>query len=331
MRTDLPPELRCPEHEGTLVGARDDALVCTQGCFYPVRAGIPRFVAADNYTASFGLQWKRYLKTQLDSHTGATISRDRLARCFGRPLETLAGLTVLEAGCGAGRFTEVLLAHGARVLACDMSIAVEANAENCGAAPNYFVMQADIGRLPLAPAACDVVFCLGVLQHTPDPEAAIASLARQLKPGGLLVIDHYTYRPNRRWYWSVVRALLPRTLLRFVLIRLPPQWAMPISTAIVRALLPLHKLLWRKASWLRLPRRVLKAISPVFDYYDALPQLTREQQEQWSFLDTHDALTDRYKHLRDADEIRGALSRCGLIDIEVAYAGNGVEARAMRR
>jgi hypothetical protein len=45
-------------------------------------------------------------------------------------------------------------------------------------------------------------------------------------------------------------------------------------------------------------------------------------------LDTHDTLTDYYKHLRSAEEIVACLSSCGLVGLDVYYAGNGVEARA---
>ena len=49
---------------------------------------------------------------------------------------------------------------------------------------------------------------------------------------------------------------------------------------------------------------------------------------EWSVLDTHDALTDYYKHLRTREEIEECLRACGLVDLEVAYGGNGIEARA---
>ena len=55
----------------------------------------------------------------------------------------MRGKNVLEVGCGAGRFTEVMLAAGARVFACDLSSAVEANYANCNSWPEYFVCQAD--------------------------------------------------------------------------------------------------------------------------------------------------------------------------------------------
>ena len=68
--------------------------------------------------------------------------------------------------------------------------------------------------------------------------------------------------------------------------------------------------------------------SPIVDYHDAYPQLGPERLRIWATLDTHDTLTDYYKHLRSADEIRDTLSSLGMELIETAYAGNGVEARA---
>ncbi len=168
-------------------------LCCPSGCHFPIIKGIPRFVSKDNYAAAFGNQWNAYRETQLDSFTGVDISRQRLARCLGGSMDVVRGKRVLEAGCGAGRFTELLLAAGARVFACDLSSAVEANFANCYRANDYFVCQADITKLPVERQQFDVVVCLGVIQHTPSPEATIAALTDQVAPGGLLVIDHYRY------------------------------------------------------------------------------------------------------------------------------------------
>src|SRR2546428_11626581 len=113
------------------------------------------------------------------------------------PLEMLAGLRVLEAGCGAGRFTELLVRAGALVHAIALSTAVDANRRNIGDARNYVAAQADPRDLPFPARTFDVVLCLGVLQHTPSPEASIAALWRMVAPGGLLVIDHYTWTLSR--------------------------------------------------------------------------------------------------------------------------------------
>src|SRR5262245_25636469 len=126
----LPPELACPEHGETLVASSEAELQCPRGCRFEVAGGIPRFVGGAAYTSAFGLQWNAFRKTQLDSHTGTTISRDRLARCLGGSLAVVQGRSVLEVGCGAGRFTELLLDAGARVFACDLSEAVTANLAN---------------------------------------------------------------------------------------------------------------------------------------------------------------------------------------------------------
>ena len=333
---DLPPELCCPAHAESLSvrgqgqGSDPVHLECARGCRVPVVDGIPRFVPARSYAASFGLQWNAYARTQLDSYTGTTISRDRLARCLGGSLEVLAGRSVLEAGCGAGRFTEVLLAAGARVFALDLSSAVEANRRNCGGSPGYFVCQADLREIPARRAVFDVVLCLGVLQHTPRPEETIAGLASFVKPGGLLAVDHYSWGARNAALKRMAWRVHPRRLLREALIRLPPSVSMTVARGVSRTLLPLHRALWRPAPWARPVRRALRAASPLFDYYDSYPGLSRPLLEEWSFLDTHDGLTDRYKHFRSLEEVRDALLAAGLLDVEANYGGNGVEARGRR-
>ncbi|HED01025.1 MAG TPA: class I SAM-dependent methyltransferase [Proteobacteria bacterium] len=165
---------------------REGTLVCrTCGIRYSVISGIPRFVPAENYAGSFGYQWNIHRKTQLDSYTGLPISRDRLFTVSGWS-EHLEGERILEAGSGAGRFTEVLLQTGAELFSFDYSNAVEANLSNNGEKPNLHLFQGDIFNIPFAEQSFDKVISLGVLQHTPDPERAFISLARFVKPGGSL-------------------------------------------------------------------------------------------------------------------------------------------------
>lgn len=332
---NVPPELRCLAHGAGLAADPGPAveesgrLVCAKGCRVPVEGGVPRFVATESYAAGFGLQWTAHPRTQLDSATGTRISRDRLARCLGG-LERVAGRSVLEVGCGAGRFTEVLLDAGARVFACDLSRAVVANHANFRGRAGYFVCQADLMALPVAPGSFDVVVALGVLQHTPRPEAAARALASALRPGGLLVVDHYARPPGTGWPWRVAVALAPRSLLRHAMLALPPRVAQSAATGVTRALLPVHRQLWRRGPVVDRVRGIFRRLSPVVDHYDRLPELSPAWLAEWAMLDTHDALTDRYKHLRSADEVRAALEAAGLVDVEAAYAGNGVEARARK-
>jgi SAM-dependent methyltransferase len=311
------PGWACP-NDGLPLSEAGDSLRCSSGHRFPVVHGAARFVPPTTYADHFGEQWKRYRLTQLDSFTGHPISRDRLRRCLGEALwQTLDGRDVLECGCGAGRFTEVLLAQGARVTSIDLSSAVEANVENFPVGPWHRVAQADILALPFAKQSFDIVLCIGVVQHTPNPEATIARLAEQVKPGGWLVVDHYTYEIG--WYTKTA------PFFRMVLKRLPTDVSMRITERLVDRLLPLHK----RIAHSRL-RSVVGRLSPVLTHYQTYPELDDSLQRQWALLDTHDSLTDYFKHFRTRGQVRRILERLGLDHIWCEYGGNGVEARARR-
>ena len=74
----------------------------------------------------------------------------------------------------------------------------------------------------------------------------------------------------------------------------------------------------------------LGRISPLLTYYQAHPELDDRLQYEWALLDTHDSLTDYYKHLRTAGQIERALSDLGATAVWVAKGGNGVEARCSK-
>lgn len=216
-----------------------------------------------------------------------------------------------------------MIAQGANVFAVDLSSAVEANYANHVDRPGYFVAQADVLSLPVPDNTFDIVVCIGVIQHTPDPEATMSALCRYLKPGGLLLVDHYSLdypvTPSRR-------------RLRDFLLRRSPRFALNFCRYLVAVLWPLHRAsyfirsvpgLWHLRQW------VLRT-SPVVDYQDAYGALGPRLLYEWAVLDTHDTLTDRYKHLRSLDQIRDFLISCGMEKVEAAYGGNGIEARARK-
>jgi len=281
--------------------------------------GIDRF-ASDGYAENFGVQWNRFLRTQLDSYTGLPLSHDRVARCMGNALFTsLSGRHVLEAGCGAGRFTEVLLKQKAFVTSIDLSSAVVANARNFPPGPSHRIAQADILDLPFEPQQFDAVICLGVLQHLPNPEAGIAQLYNQVRPGGWLIIDHYT--PADRPAFSSLKPLY-----RAWLKRQPAEKRLRIVEGMVDTFLPIHRALRNVyPAWFLLCR-----VSPIVTFYRTYPQLTEPLQREFAMLDTHDALTDWHKHLRTREQIAQTLDRLGADNIECWYGGNGVEARCQR-
>lgn len=303
----------------------DGELRCPQGCRHSVEGGIPRFVPSEDYSAAFGLQWRRYRLTQLDSYTGVPLSRKRLERCLGIPLEELRGMAVLEMGSGAGRFTELLVPHSGALVSMDLSSAVEANLENCQQLGPYTLCQADLLNAPLRKASFDVVICLGVIQHTPDPEATIAALADLLKPGGRIVIDHYAYRSDR--FGRLLALLSTHALLRPVAKRLPAEAGLRLTIAYSAISDPIRRVTCRYPTLDRFAARIFSTAC----YYQSIPELPREICREWNELDTHDALTDWYQHKRTAEEIENCLADLGFVEIwceKGIRGGNGIEAHA---
>jgi SAM-dependent methyltransferase len=188
------------------------------------------------------------------------------------------------------------------------------------------VCQADVLSLPVAPASFDIVIALGMIQHTPSPEGAIEALANSARPGGLVVVDHYLPLPRVK---RLLRALTPRGILRQLLIRLPPRTSLRATDALVHALLPVHRMLWRHGPVADRVRAVWLRLSPLFDYYESYPELG-EHLAEWALLDTHDGLTDHYKHGRTPFQLAEALRAAGLDVIDSRIGGNGAEARARR-
>ncbi len=94
----------------------------------------------------------------------------------------------LDAGCGAGTYVRILLAHGQRIFGIDYSLPTlrKANARDLESAA---LAVADVRSLPFAPDQFDGALCFGVTQALMESEHAIRELARLVKPGGQLWID----------------------------------------------------------------------------------------------------------------------------------------------
>ena len=291
-------------HEGELICPLDGRRV-------PIRSCVPRFHEEGEYVASFGEQWTRFQRTQIDKFNGTTLSRDRFyAGTQWRP-EELKGARVLEVGCGAGRFTQVLLDAGALVYAVDYSSAVDACFKNHGAHPNLCVVQADLYQMPFHRRSFDFVFCYGVLQHTPDPRAAFRSLIPFLKPTGRLAIDVYkkgwALAPYKSKYlYRPITRRLPRDFLFRIIHWYVPRW-LPLDTFIKR---------------IPFVGPALGMLIPCWNY-SYLP-LTKEQRVEWGVLDTFDALASEYDSPQTLETVEGWFRDAELENINVTPGGNGI-------
>lgn len=204
MKIELIEVLRCPKTKQRLTLEQPEyrngeiyagSLVAENGEYrYPIRDSIPRFVPETNYADSFGMQWNKFRQTQLDSYSGHPISADRFWKATGWRPEDMCGKWVLDAGCGAGRFAEIALHAGAKVIALDYSSAVDACFANLKHYENLHVVQGDIYALPFPNLLFPFVYSIGVLQHTPDVARAFASLPPMVGAEGRLCADFYWKR-----------------------------------------------------------------------------------------------------------------------------------------
>lgn len=274
---------------------------------YPIVRGLPRFVPASNYAESFGFQWNLHARTQLDSHSGLPISHDRLWDALGGK-SSLKGQRVLEAGSGAGRFTEVLAASGADVVTFDYSTAVDANARNQAPSARLHLFQGDILAVPLAEASFDKVVCLGVLQHTPDPAASFRSLARYVRPGGSLVVDAYARTPAALLQWKYLLRPITKRMRKETLYRL-----------IERAAPPLVPVARQLRGW---AGRAGARLVPIVEYSHL--GLQPELNTQWAILDTFDMLSPAHDHPQSVATLERWYRDAGFEQIRVRRGANGV-------
>jgi len=264
--------------------------------------GIPSFVEDEAYVSAFGLQWLEHAKTQLDSHTGLNITRDRLLRMFGPLYSNIDRKVILEAGCGAGRFTEILLENDSLITAVDLSVAVLANKENNGQKSNLRIARASITELPFEEGQFDIVFCPGVVQHTPNPSASIMALYNAAKPGGWLVFDQYRYNLS-----SILKVTW---LVRLMLRRLTPEHGLAVTNWLVKVWLPAHK----RVAGHRLVEILLFRISPITSHYAGYSNMSEADQIAWARLNTHDNLTDFHKHYTTIKNLKRNVRKLGAIN-----------------
>ena len=101
---------------------------------------------------------------------------------------------IVEIGCGTGQMS-LFLARGDRlVIGADLtraSLLLAAGAARRFGIEGVSFIETDLTRPALRPGAFDVVYCSGVLHHTPDPRKSFARIARLARPGGMIVLGLY--------------------------------------------------------------------------------------------------------------------------------------------
>ena len=267
---------------------------------WPVRKGVPRFVEENrDYAGGFGFQWQRWRHTQIDRINGTNLTKDRMLRDTGWKPNWIAGKLVFDGGAGAGRFSDVLATMGARVVSLDMSVAIDACRETTRIHQDSVqCIQGSLYAIPLRSAAFDAVHCAGVIQHTPDPERTVRAMPRLLKPGARLGYNFYEITWSRRMH--IIRAGL-----RLFTPYMPQRALLRLCQAMVLPLFPIT----RAISRIRFVRFGLRFM-PICASHQK--ELTRDQQFEWTLLDTFDWYNPIYDQPQRHARIAKILSEEGL-------------------
>ena len=132
-------------------------------------------------------------------------------------LATLKDKRVLDVGCGGGILAEAMTIKGAHVTGIDLAAkslkVAELHQLESGVAVNYECISAE-DLAARAPASFDVVTCMEMLEHVPDPASIVRACATLVKPGGHVFFSTINRNP-KAYLFAVLGAeyilnLLPR-------------------------------------------------------------------------------------------------------------------------
>jgi len=299
--------LRCPGCGKALdQGEREEYLCAHCNRIFPVVGDVPRFVNADSYADSFGFQWQRYRRTQLDTEERGQSESDFRRRTGFMPAD-LEGKLVLDVGCGMGRFAEVATRWGARVVGIDLSAAAGVAARNLRDR-QFVALQADVYALPFAPESFDYIYSIGVLHHTPDCEKAVKVLPKYLKPGGYLAV--WLYSGYNKWYRF-------SDMYRKVTHRMPPR----MLHGMLRVLVPVFNGIDRGL------RAVPVVGKPMAGAVHHVFPVNRNPSPEWRVLDTFDWYSPRYQSKHTYEQVFRWFEHCGLEDLHVVEEPIAVRGR----
>jgi SAM-dependent methyltransferase len=157
---------------------------------------ILNFKIMDDYVDSFSYEWGMHTNTQLGTVREDNMNWDTWVEKIGATeFQFSAPKITLDAGCGIGRFSEIVTELGGKVIGVDLSQSIYTSRTNV-LSRNAFFVKADLNDLPFVEESFDNIISIGVLHHTPDPKSTFLNLTKYLKPGGTIFIWVYTDSPD---------------------------------------------------------------------------------------------------------------------------------------
>ena len=309
--------LRCPECGSRVVlrsvasgseGRVEEGLLgCAEcGREYPVSGSVPRFRTSSGSETGpatarrFQVQWRRFQAIERSS-------KDQFQDWI-HPIEEafLKGKTVLDVGCGMGRFTRCFAEAGAGyVVGLDLGDSVDVAQDLYGNLENVDFVQADIMNMPFGPVF-DLASSIGVLHHLPQPRLGFERMVQTVHSRGHVFAWVYGRENNG----FIVRFVSP--VRRKVTSRIPDRALSALSFVLAAGLHPVLKLLYRPVGRFR----ALRFLRKILFYYPYLHWLSG-----YGFRHTqvviYDHLTAPVAHYIAEDEFRSWFSAAGCSEVVV--------------
>ncbi len=113
---------------------------------------------------------------------------------FPNTLQGFHDLIVLEAGCGGGQHTSFVAPYAKKIVSIDLNSIAIAKSRNSSSHNVHFI-EADIAEIDLDDKF-DIVFSIGVVHHTDNPDITVENLTRHVRPGGRLILWVYSKEGN---------------------------------------------------------------------------------------------------------------------------------------
>lgn len=326
----------CDPEDGSPLELTGDALRSSTGS-YPIREGIPRFVPDDlglqEQTAmSFAFKWQ-----QRDAYERqavmALMEKDEPPRYGVQTVDQLRAIfsgpgRVLDAGCGSGHYSSLYLTDSweGEWVGCELTPAIDAAKQRLGHVPGTCFVQADILGLPFRPATFDLVFCRGVMHHTPSTVHAFNSLARLVKPEGEFIF--FVYRKNGPireftddYIRSVVSTLSPEECWNYLGALTVLGKALAEARGEIRIVTPI--------AYLGIPAGTYSVHELMYDYF-----LKAYWNPQWSLeestLISYDWYHPRYAFRHTEEEVRAWCAASGFAIEQLDARGTGFTVRARK-
>ncbi len=153
-----------------------------------------------NTVTSFGEEW---LKFNAFTSEEISIAGNQYFDIVDENLLT-KNTTVLDLGCGSGRWTK-FIAHKVKLVeAVDPSDAVFSASYLNKNEKNVRVTQASVSNIPFNDNTFDFVICLGVLHHIPNTQQALIDVVKKIKNDGTILLYLYYSLDNRGSFYKTI-------------------------------------------------------------------------------------------------------------------------------